>query len=124
MFKKNDPKLETFIGSNSSLKGNIRTQGTLRIDGTCEGEIEADWIIVGETGRLTGNAQAKCIIVGGCIDGNLKAEETVEIKSKGQVNGDISTAKLLVHDGGILNGKTSMLNGEVVKMLEFQREKA
>lgn len=124
MFKRDEQKLESFIGGNSSFKGNINTKGTLRIDGGFAGEIETDWLIVGEKGRVTGNVQAKCIIVGGCIDGNLHAKETVEIKSKGQVNGDIFTSKLLVHEGGVLNGNTTMQGGEGAKIVEFQKEKS
>ncbi len=124
MFKKDEQKLESFIGGSSSFKGNICIKGTLRIDGEFSGEIEADWIVVGENGRVTGNVQAKCMIIGGYIGGNLRAKETVEIKSKGQVNGDICTAKLSVHEGGVLNGNTAMQGGEGAKIAEFQKENA
>ncbi|MBA3071111.1 MAG: polymer-forming cytoskeletal protein, partial [Nitrospirae bacterium] len=56
MFSKNTEKLESFIGINSHFKGDIKTQGTLRIDGTVEGNIETDWLILGETSHLKGDA--------------------------------------------------------------------
>lgn len=121
--KKDEQKLESFVGGSSSFKGNLSTKGTLRIDGEFDGEIDTDWLIVGEKGRVTGNVQAMCIIVGGCIDGNLRAKETVEIKPNGQVNGDIFTAKLSVHEGGVLNGKTSMQGSEVAEVTQYQKVK-
>ncbi len=125
MFKKKvEQKLDSFVGGSSSFRGNISTKGTLRIDGEFTGEIEVDWLIVGEKGLVTGNVQAMSIIVGGCINGNLRAKETVEIKSNGRVNGDIFTAKLSVHEGGILNGNTSMQGGEASIIMEFQKDKA
>jgi cytoskeletal protein CcmA (bactofilin family) len=124
MFRKDDHKLESIIGESSTFKGNVTIQGTLRIDGAFEGDIEADRLIVGEKSRVKGNVRAQSMIIGGLVDGNLWAKETVEIKLKGQVNGDISTARLLVHEGGILNGKTTMQEEEDRKLLEFHREKA
>jgi cytoskeletal protein CcmA (bactofilin family) len=108
MFSKKAEKLEAFIGHNSVFTGDVRTKGTLRVDGTLEGNVEADWLIVGDKGRIKGNATARGIIVGGTIEGNLQAKETVEIKHKGQVLGDISTPKLTVLEGGMLNGRTIM----------------
>ena len=119
MFTKNTEKLESFIGANSNFKGNIDTKGTLRIDGAMEGNANADRIIIGEKAFLKGSAIARGIIVGGRVEGNLTAKEVVEIKSKGQVNGDIFTSKLTIVDGGIFEGRSSMQKDES-KVVEFQ----
>ena len=47
MFHKNTEKLESFIGTNSAIKGDVDSKGTLRVDGVVEGNISADWVIVG-----------------------------------------------------------------------------
>jgi cytoskeletal protein CcmA (bactofilin family) len=119
MFSKNTEKLESFIGTNSSFKGDIDTKGTLRIDGTMTGNVNADWIIMGEKALLKGNITARGIIIGGKVEGNLKAKEIVEIKSKGQIIGDISTSKLTIAEGGIFEGRSTMSKGES-KIVEFQ----
>ena len=119
MFSRNTEKLESFIGSNTSFKGNIKTKGTIRIDGAFEGDVEADWVIVGDKARLTGNASARGIVVGGVVDGNLLAKELIEIRHKGQVKGDISTKKLVVSEGGVLEGRAMMLSGDGPKEIEF-----
>jgi cytoskeletal protein CcmA (bactofilin family) len=119
MFTKNTEKLESFIGANSNFKGDIDTKGTLRLDGAMEGNANADWVIIGEKAFLMGSATARGIIVGGKVEGNLMAKEVVEIKSKGQVTGDIFTSKLTIVDGGIFEGRSSMQKGES-KIVEFQ----
>jgi cytoskeletal protein CcmA (bactofilin family) len=119
MFHRNKEKLESFIGNNSHFNGDINTKGTLRIDGTMEGNVNADWIILGEKALLKGNIAARGIIVGGKVEGNLKAKEIVEIKPKGTVSGDVMTNKLSIVEGAVFNGKAAMEKDES-KIVEFQ----
>jgi cytoskeletal protein CcmA (bactofilin family) len=119
MFHKNTEKLESFIGSNSAFRGDVDSKGTLRVDGVVEGNITADWVIIGEKARIVGNIMARGIVVGGKIDGNLTAKEIVEIKNKGQINGEIISKKLVVSEGGIFDGKSTM-HREETKAIELQ----
>ncbi len=121
MFIKNG-KLESFIGINSIFKGDMNTKGTLRIDGTMDGNVNADWVVIGEKAFLKGDALARGIIVGGSVEGNLTAKEIVEIKSKAQVLGDITTSKLSMTDGGIINGRVAMDRDES-KIVDFRAQK-
>lgn len=113
-------KIETFIGSNSTFKGEISTSGTLRIDGTIEGNVMADWVVLGEKGNIKGDVASNGVIVGGKIEGNVKAKEIIEIKNKGKVVGDILTPKLTIVEGGIIEGRTSMQTGDA-KVIELQK---
>jgi cytoskeletal protein CcmA (bactofilin family) len=122
MFNKNTEKLESLIGANSNFKGDIDTKGTLRIDGSMEGSVNADWLILGEKALLKGDVTARGIVVGGRIEGNLKVKEIIEIKAKGQVYGDVSTSKLTVVEGGLFDGRSSMIKEET-KIVEFQAKK-
>ncbi len=108
MFSKNHEKLESFVGVNSHFKGDIKSKGTLRIDGRVDGNVEADWLVLGEKAALKGDVTARGIITGGRIEGNIAAKEILEIKPKGQVIGDITVTKLTVSEGGILEGRSFM----------------
>ena len=119
MFNRNTEKLESLVGVNSNFRGDIDTKGTLRVDGTMEGNINADWLIIGEKALIRGDVAARGIIIGGRVEGNLKAEEIVEIKSKGQVCGDICTNKLAIAEGGSFDGR-SVMKKEGSKVVEFQ----
>ncbi len=108
MFSKNTEKLESFVGVNSHFRGDIKSKGTLRIDGRVDGNVEADWLVLGEKASLKGDVTARGVITGGRIEGNVTAKEILEIKPKGQVIGDITVTKLTVSEGGILEGRSFM----------------
>jgi len=110
MFARDSEKMETFVGANSSFKGELSVKGTLRVDGLVEGRLDADCVVLSESARVKGEIQAKKIIVGGKVEGNLRALELVEIKSKGRIWGDIFTQKLAVSAGAEFNGRIEMKN--------------
>ncbi len=112
MFDKETDKLESFLGSNSNFKGELNVKGTLRVDGTVDGQLEADHVILSESAMVKGTIKAKKIIIGGKMEGNVSAQELVEIKSKGEVLGDIFTRKLTIIEGGEVNGKIEMKKEE------------
>ena len=91
----------------------------MRIDGTIEGNITADWVIIGGKSQVKGDITARGIIVGGMVTGNLKAKEIVEIKDKGQVFGEIFTKKLTIIEGAVFDGRSSMHKDES-KVVELQ----
>lgn len=108
MFKKSVQKLETIIGNESTITGELNIKGTLRIDGIIEGDVFADWVIVGETGRIHGNVKSRGMVVGGRVEGNIDASEIVELKGKGEVNGEICTVKLAMSEGALFDGHSTM----------------
>jgi cytoskeletal protein CcmA (bactofilin family) len=113
-------KIETFVGNNSTFKGEISTSGTIRIDGTVEGNIISDWVVLGEKGNIKGDVTSGGVIVGGKIEGNVKTKEIIEIKNKGKVVGDILTPKLTIVEGGVIEGRTSMQAGSS-NVVELQK---
>lgn len=122
MFSRGRGKLESFIGSNTQFEGEIKMNGTLRVDGKVNGNIETDWLILGDKAYLKGDVTATGIIVGGLVQGNLRAKDVVEIKHKGQVKGDVVTVKLMVAEGGLIDGRVSM-HREESKVVELTKEK-
>jgi len=119
MLSKETDKLESFLGMNSRFKGELNVRGTLRVDGTVEGQLDADYVILSESAEVKGGIKAQRIIIGGKMDGNVRAQELVEIKSKGKVFGDIFTPKLAIIEGAELNGKVEMKKEEK-KVIELE----
>jgi cytoskeletal protein CcmA (bactofilin family) len=120
--QKSNDKLESFIGKNSEFTGDVNTKGTIRVDGTLKGNIIADWVLVGEKAQISGNVNVGGLVVGGTVEGNVTAREVVEIKQKGIIKGDIVTSKLLVIEGGVIDGRVSMLK-DGSKVIELDQEK-
>lgn len=114
---KKHPKLEVIIGSDTTIKGEIVSKGTVRIDGRFEGSLSADSVIIGEGGTVLGDVTAKAMIAAGRVTGNIHAAESVEIQPKGEVVGDIYTHKLSVAEGGVFEGRSCMQKN---KELEYK----
>lgn len=100
--------LDVLIGASSQLKGDLVTKGVARIDGVMEGNLHADFVIIGESGTIKGNVQSRGLIVDGKIEGNVEASDVAEITSRGEIMGDIRTARLIVSEGGIFEGRSYM----------------
>lgn len=112
MFGKTSKKLQTIIGEDSEFKGELAVKETVRIDGILEGDVRADWVIVGESGKITGNIDSRGTVVGGTVEGNIDAGEIVELKNKSRVLGEIRTAKLTVAEGAVFEGYSRMEKGK------------
>lgn len=101
--------IDTLIGSEMSITGNVTCAGTLRVQGsidgsvTCEGSPGAS-LVVDRTGNITGTSQAVHVSVRGRIVGPLQSSQSVQIYSEGAVLGDISYRNIAIHAGGIIDG--------------------
>jgi len=112
VFKKNTEKMGSFLGGQSEFHGELKVVGTLRMDGEVTGTVQADQVILTDAATIKGDVLARKIVVGGKVEGNIRAAEIVEIRSKGKVRGNIFTDNLLVIEGGEFNGKIEMRTGE------------
>lgn len=116
--------IENVVGASTTLKGTLRSDGGVRIDGTFEGLIEvAGNVVVGETGRVIADISARNITVGGAIKGNVRGSGRLEILSTGQVLGDIAVAAVMIDEGGVFQG-TSRMTGFDQRALSAPREHA
>jgi cytoskeletal protein CcmA (bactofilin family) len=123
MFLRRDNKLETLIGGSTEFSGEINTVGTLRIDGKMTGNIIAEWVVLGETAFVKGNIKSKGVVIGGRVEGNVDAEELVDIKYTGKLYGDIHTGKLSVAEGGLFEGRSQIRKDES-KVIDFPGKEA
>jgi cytoskeletal protein CcmA (bactofilin family) len=111
MFSKASPKIdkvECIIGGQTEVTGDLNVKGTLQVDGLVKGLVKADCVLLTESSRIKGDITANKIIVSGRVEGNLRAEEVIEIMPKGKIIGDVVTNKISVAEGGELNGKVVM----------------
>lgn len=105
--------IETHIGSTASLSGVLKAEGTIRIDGVFEGEIEtAANVIIGRTGKVKANIRARNVLVAGRVMGDVFAHERLEILPSGGVRGDVEAAVFHLEEGGIFQGQSRMPQSE------------
>ncbi len=100
--------IESTIGPNTYIKGDIQGDGGLRVDGVIEGNIELTGnLVVTESAKVRAEIKANNISVAGAIQGNITATR-VEIMDTGRVWGDITVKSLLVNEGAYFRGQTFM----------------
>ncbi len=94
------------LGSSLHFKGEISGNEDLDIDGTVEGLVHIDErkLTVGATAKLTADVIAGEVIVYGSVKGNVRGKGKIEIKKDGSVNGDLTTAQIIIEDGAFFKG--------------------
>ncbi len=102
-------RVTSVVGPEVQIKGRISGRGGIRVEGSFEGEIDFDGLlVVAESGRVTcEEARAKAIVVAGIFKGNLVAER-VEIRKTGRVWGDVVTTSFATEEGAFLRGQIRM----------------
>jgi cytoskeletal protein CcmA (bactofilin family) len=93
------------IDAHLSIQGDIATDGTVRVDGRIDGTLHrADTLIIGAGGAVIGNIEAREVVVGGELTGDLSVRGRVEIQKTATVRGDIRAAAVGLEEGGTVHG--------------------
>lgn len=109
MFSKSVSGVETLLGRDCEIRGNISSKGTVRIDGKIEGNVTtAEGVVVGEAAIVKGNIQGKHVVIGGKVTGDVTAFTKLEILHTGKLYGDIRAPKLMIAEGVIFEGSCEM----------------
>ena len=99
----------SIIGSGMRVVGDITADGVVKIEGTVVGTVRAGrQVLVAKGGEVEGDVITREAIVGGEVRGTVVAEERVEVQASSVVHGDITSKRLLVHEGGEINGVVRM----------------
>jgi len=111
--------METVIGNNTIIKGEIDSTGTVRIDGRVEGKIKTDGdVIIGGDGEVKADIFSKNVVIGGKVEGNIEAKDRLEVSSTGKLVGNIRANSLKIDEGAVFIGKSEMLKEEVKEIEE------
>ncbi|HEY1296316.1 MAG TPA: polymer-forming cytoskeletal protein [Chloroflexota bacterium] len=108
----NEGEIESLIGEHTSFEGTLKTEGSVRLLGSIQGEIESkNTIIVEEKARVTARLTAQQVMVAGQLDGQIFCEGRVEIRPTGRVTGEINAGALIVQEGAYFDGNSRMASG-------------
>lgn len=109
MNKKKDSTINTIIGEDTAITGNIQLDGNIIIYGKIEGDIKTTGTItVSMTSKLQGNLYGEDVSVSGNVTGNIKASGKVVLGEKAVLKGDIEAAQIVIEDGAKFEGHCFM----------------
>ncbi len=96
------------VSAECYFQGTLNVQGSLRVDGTLEGTVDnARHVIVGDEGKIVGDVTAEIVVCGGEIEGNVCAT-MLEVLGKSSIKGDIRAKKMIVEEGGRIDGRCTI----------------
>ncbi|MFK7851221.1 MAG: polymer-forming cytoskeletal protein [Akkermansiaceae bacterium] len=97
------------LSSDVEIKGTVKFQHDLIVDGKIEGDIQSTGnLTIGENARIKAQVKVGTVVVYGKVHGNMVASELVELKSSAEVVGDIKTKTLTIEAGAIFVGKSTV----------------
>lgn len=100
-----DNSINNIINLGSSVHGDIKVNGFMRIDGDLEGNLESNGnVIIGEKARIKGNISAKAVTVSGVVQGNIIAQESIHLFSSSVVIGDVQTHHFRADEDVVFHG--------------------
>lgn len=97
------------IGPRDELKGSLRVEGDLHIEGHVEGELQATGDVDIEAGaHVAARVEGRNVTVRGELHGNVVADVRLNVHGTGSITGDVRTPRLRVDDGTVVNGSITM----------------
>ncbi|MFC1499520.1 polymer-forming cytoskeletal protein [Candidatus Zixiibacteriota bacterium] len=104
--------MNTLVGHGTTLEGSLNVSSSMRVDGKILGQVTcSDSLLVGKTGVVEASIKVKNATVGGKVVGDIEASEVVILEGNSTVIGDVTTKKLIIEEGAVLNG-TCHMGGE------------
>ena len=109
--------IESLIGASTSIDGDVRFKGGLRIDGEVRGSVIAEddapsVLVLSEGARVTGAVRAGSIVVNGTVDGPVQAEDVLELRPKARIRGEVRYRAIEIHQGAVMDGTLAHLEAE------------
>ncbi len=99
----------SIVAKDLTIAGDLQADGVVRIEGRVVGNVHAgDQVLISEGGIVEGDVVAREAVVAGRVHGCIHGEERVELQASAVVHGDITTRRLLMQEGGQVNGGVKM----------------
>ena len=100
----------SLIGAGTSMKGDITSNGDLRIDGTLTGNIHCSAkVVIGANGVVHGDISGQQADIMGKVTGTIKVKDLLQLKGGSVLNGNIQAAKLQIEPAANFNGQCHMV---------------
>ncbi len=107
------PRQKAIIGPSMHIKGEIRSDEELLVDGEVEGIVESGSVLtIGRNGKVRANIRAREVAIFGSVKGNIEALEKLAIRDQGSLIGDIKTSTISIDDGAYFKGSIDISRPE------------
>jgi cytoskeletal protein CcmA (bactofilin family) len=99
----------SYLDPGCRVTGELHFEGAARIDGQIDGQVDAkDLIVFGKSAVVTAKISAESVILAGAVSGEITASHCIELRSSAEMQGIVTTPRLIVDDGAVFKGHCSM----------------
>lgn len=114
MFGKQKPspqrRIDSLIGAQTEVRGDIVFEGGLRIDGRVVGNVAATdgksaTLVISEKARIEGSVEVTHVVVNGTVEGPVVATDYLELQPHARISGDVTYKTLEMHVGAVIQGR-------------------
>ena len=98
----------SILAPGSSVVGDLVSDGVVKVEGRVEGRVAGHQVLISKGGRVMGDIEATVAMVAGEVHGNIEAHERLELQPGCAVHGDVTAPRVVIHEGGELNGQLRM----------------
>jgi len=98
-------KSSLMIGEGVIITGTIKANSKVTIQGTVDGDIECNSITISKSGNIKGKIKTNTITVEGKAEGEINADDVLNIKSTGHVSGKVFYGEIQIEEGGKISGE-------------------
>jgi len=121
-----DQHIDTLIGAHSTIVGDLTFEGSVRIDGKFNGNINSTkegTLIISEGAVVTGEIQVPNLALHGTINGNVIASVSLKVGTTGLLNGDVEYQMISLAEGCAINGRCKRVDENSKKVAAQQQPK-
>ncbi len=113
-----DSRIDTLIGIDTRVEGDLHFSGGLRVDGAVRGNVTEPagtpcTLILRENGKIEGEVVAAKIVLNGKVIGPVKSSQFIELQAKARITGDLHYKSLEMHTGAVIEGKLVYIGDNV-----------
>jgi len=99
----------TLIARSTTFEGTIKGSGDIRIEGRITGTVDASGrLLIAESGRARARLHARTVVVSGTVEGDVTADERIELQPSATLTGNITAPKIQIHEGATFEGEVRM----------------
>ncbi len=96
----------SIVAADLRVEGTLSSTGVIRIEGTVIGNVQAECqVLVAKGGIVEGDIHTREAVLSGKVSGSVLGHERVELQPSAALEGNITTPRLVVHEGAVLRGR-------------------
>jgi cytoskeletal protein CcmA (bactofilin family) len=114
-----EPSLSV-IAAGTTITGELNSDGIVKVEGSVVGSVRAErQVLVAKGGVIQGDIYTREAVVGGEVRGAILADDRVEVQATSVIHGDITTQRIVVQEGGEVNGHVRMSDPQALDQVSL-----